>query len=512
MPTTRDVAEPVEAYSPAEERFNRLRQTAGLVLAPITLVVLLIAPFPGLSPQAHRLAAILATVVVLWITEALPMAVTAVLGPVLAVMFRVAPAQAAFAPFADPIIFLFIGGFILAQAMFVHGVDRRIAYTALSSRLVGTSAARILTVYGGVATVLSMWISNTATTAMMFPIGLSIVAHLKRVTSDEAAPAASLRKFALAMMLITSFGASIGGIGTPVGTPPNLIGIGMLERIAGVRVSFFQWMSLGIPIVIVLFTFLVAMFYRAAGRGVSVGPQSAAMVSAELARLGPVSRGQRNVLFAFGLTVALWVLPGFLAIAGVDQGAFGRAYAASVPEGVAAMIGALLLFVLPIDWPSRRFTLTWDEAVRIDWGIVLLYGGGLAMGQLAFSTGLAGAMGQGVASWIPSHTTFALVALFTGAAIVLSEATSNTASANMIIPIVIAVSTAAGVRPLEPALAATLGASMGFMMPISTAPNAIVYSSGCIPITAMMKYGLALDLVAYVVIVAAVMLLGPVLF
>jgi sodium-dependent dicarboxylate transporter 2/3/5 len=183
-----------------------------------------------------------------------------------------------------------------------------------------------------------------------------------------------------------------------------------------------------------------------------------------------------------------------------------------VPEGVAAMIGALLLFVMPIDWPNRRFTLSWDEAVQIDWGIVLLYGGGLAMGQLAFSTGLAAAMGQGLTAWLPSHSSFALTALFTGAAIVLSEATSNTASANMIVPITIAVATAAGVRPLEPALGATLGASMGFMMPISTPPNAIVYSSGYIPITAMMKFGLALDLFAYVVIVAAVMLLGPILF
>ncbi|HVH27389.1 MAG TPA: DASS family sodium-coupled anion symporter [Vicinamibacterales bacterium] len=503
--------EPVETISPAEERFNRLRGTVGLALAPIVLVALLLAPLP-VSPEAHRMAAILAMVVVLWITEALPMAVTAVLGPVLAVVFLVAPAQAALAPFADPIIFLFIGSFILAQAMFVHGVDRRIAYTALSSRLVGASAARILTVYGGVAAALSMWISNTATTAMMFPIGLSIVAHLQRVGASDEDTRARLRQFALAMMLITSFGASIGGMGTPVGTPPNLIGIGMLDRIAGVRISFFQWMTLGVPIVIVIFAFVVVMFYLAAGRGVAVGRESAAVVSRELARLGPVSRGQRNVLLAFSVTVALWIFPGFLAVAGAEQSAFGRAYAASVPEGVAAMIGALLLFVLPVDWGARRFTLTWDEAVRIDWGIVLLYGGGLAMGQLAFSTGLAKAMGEGLTTWLPSNTTFALTALFTAAAIVLSEATSNTASANMIVPIVIAVSIAAGVRPIEPALGATLGASMGFMMPISTAPNAIVYSSGHIPITAMMKYGLALDVAAFVVIVTAVMTLGPILF
>ena len=176
------------------------------------------------------------------------------------------------------------------------------------------------------------------------------------------------------------------------------------------------------------------------------------------------------------------------------------------------MVGAMLLFVLPVDWRARRFTLTWDQAVRIDWGIVLLYGGGLAMGGLAFSTGLADALGRGITTWLPSHGTFVVTALFTAAAILLSEATSNTASANMIVPVAIAVAQAAGVRPIEPALGATLGASMGFMMPISTAPNAIVYSSGFIPITAMMRYGVALDLVAFVLIVATVTLAGPVLF
>jgi sodium-dependent dicarboxylate transporter 2/3/5 len=509
--TTVIVREPdaVETLSPAEERLNRMRSTAGLALAPAALLLLLIVPFPNLSPQAHRLAAILAAVVVLWITEALPMAVTAILGPTLAVVFLVTPAQAALAPFADPIIFLFIGSFILAQSMFVHQLDRRIAYTALSWRAVGSNPSRILVVYGGVAVVLSMWISNTATTAMMFPIGLSIVAHLSRISSG---PRARLRGFALAMMLITSFGASIGGMATPVGTPPNLIGIGMLERLAGVRVSFFEWMALGVPVVMALFAFLVAMFQVTSVRGLAIGDEGHSLVAEELARLGPVSKGQRNVLIAFAITVALWTAPGFFAIAGVDQTAFGRAYAASMPEGVAAMVGAMVLFVLPIDWPARRFTLTWSEAVRIDWGIVLLYGGGLAMGQLAFSTGLAAALGEGLSGWLPSHTSLTLTALFTATAIVLSETTSNTASANMVVPVVIAVSAAAGVRPIEPVLGATLGASMGFMMPISTAPNAIVYSSGHVPITKMMRHGFALDLVAFAVIVAAVMLLGPLIF
>ncbi len=183
-----------------------------------------------------------------------------------------------------------------------------------------------------------------------------------------------------------------------------------------------------------------------------------------------------------------------------------------MPESVAAMIGALLLFLLPVDWSGRRFTLTWDQALKIDWGVILLFGGGLAMGQLAFSTGLAEAMGKGITAWLPSQTTVALTMLFTGAAIVLSEATSNTAAANMIIPIAIAVADAAGVSPLQPALGATLGASMGFMMPVSTPPNAIVYSSGFVPITSMMKYGLLLDMAGFFIIVSLVLLLGPVIF
>ena len=180
-----------------------------------------------------------------------------------------------------------------------------------------------------------------------------------------------------------------------------------------------------------------------------------------------------------------------------------------MPESVAAMVGATLLFLLPVEWKTRRFTLSWDEALKIDWGIVFLYGGGLAMGAIAFQTGLAEAIGRAITSWLPSHSTTSLTLIFTGTAIVLSEATSNTAAANMIIPVAIAVSQASGVSPLEPALGATLGSSMGFMLPVSTPPNAIVYSSGFVPITKMMRYGIALDIVGFFVIVGVVLFLGP---
>jgi sodium-dependent dicarboxylate transporter 2/3/5 len=495
----------VETYSPAEERFNRRRRTAGLFLAPALLLLVLALPMPGLSGEGHRLAAVMAAVAVLWVTEALPMAVTALLGPALAVVFQVAPVRRALASFADPIIFLFIGSFILAEAMFVHGLDRRIAFTALSSRLVGASAARMLVAYGSVSALISMWISNTATTAMLFPIGLSIVGHvgLRGVAPD------AVRRFAIGMMLVTSFGASVGGMATPVGTPPNLIGIGFIERLAHRQVDFLAWMRIGVPLVIVLTGLLLAWFAFWAARGIHVDEDGLAMVRRERDRLGPWTRGQRNVIIAFAVAVFLWVAPGLAAIAGQAGSTLAHALAASVPESSAALIGALLLFLLPVDWRQRRFTLTWDEASGIDWGIILLYGGGLALGDLAFSTGLARWIGDGLTSVLPTHTELALTIVFTAAAIVLSEATSNAASANMIVPVAIAVAQASGVDPLRPGLAATLGASMGFMMPISTAPNAIVYSSGYVPIGAMMRHGLLLDAVAFAAIVAVVTLLGP---
>lgn len=502
MRTFHEALEAVETYSPAEEQFNNRRKTVGLFLGPLLLVTLILAPLPLPAP-AHRLAGILSMMVVFWVTEALPLAVTAMLGPVLAVILRVVPVRTAFASFSDPVIFVFIGGFILAEAMFVHEVDKRIAYTALSRRFVGTSPTRILLVFGGVTALLSMWMSNTATTAMMYPIGLSMCAHLAR------GGAVGARQFALVVMLITSFGASIGGMGTPVGTPPNLIGIGMLQRLADTNLTFFHWMALGVPVMLLMFTFVALQFHFAGTRHVVIDAGSTAHVREQLAKLGPISRGEKNVLLAFAITVVLWVTPGVFALLGADDSPLSRAFGQSIPESVAAMVGATLLFLLPVDWKTRRFTLSWDEALKIDWGIVFLYGGGLAMGEMAFQTGLAEAIGRGITSWLPSHNTTSLTMIFTATAIVLSEATSNTAAANMIIPVAIAVSQASGVSPLEPAIGATLGASMGFMMPVSTPPNAIVYSSGFVPITKMMRYGIMLDVFGFFVIVTMVLLLGP---
>jgi len=504
-----EAVDAVETYSPAEQQFNLRRKTVGLLAAPLLFLIVLALPMASLTPQAHRLAAIIVLVVVLWVSEALPLPVSALLGPLLAIVLGVAPATEALAAFADPIIFLFIGSFILAEAMYAQRLDQRLAFTALSSPLVGRSAGRLLVVFGGVSVALSMWISNTATAAMMFPIGLSIVSHL---SAGPVARHPRFRRFAAALMLITAFGASIGGMATPIGTPPNLIGVGMLRELDGTRISFDHWMLLGLPISIALYAALAAGLWIAGARGIRLPEDTADQMRLELGRLGPFSRGERNVVAAFLVTVFLWVFPGLLAIAGLRESPFGRAYASSMPEAAAALTGAILLFVLPVDWRQRRFTMSWAEAARIDWGTIFLFGGGLALGSMAFSTGLAASVGPAVTGWLPSHDPLPFTILFTCVAMALSEITSNTASASIVVPVAIAVSRAAGISPIEPALGATLGASICFMLPISTPANAIAYSSGHVPIGTMFRYGIGLSFVACLVVVAAVSMLGRLLF
>jgi sodium-dependent dicarboxylate transporter 2/3/5 len=446
---------------------------------------------------------VLAAVIVLWISEALPMAMTAFLGVAVAVALGVATPAVAFAPFADPLIFVFIGTFMLAKAILFHGLDRRFALAILGLRVVGARPVRLLAAYAGVACVVSMWISNTATTAMMFPIGLSLLAALER-HGTPLPPA-----FASALLLANAFGASIGGLGTPVGTPPNLIGIGFIRRELDVGLPFFSWMLLGGPIVVLLLAWAVWELGRAGGRDPGLLTAAAEHIAAERAALGPWTRGQRNTVVAFGATVFCWVLPGLLALVLGEAHPAHRAVATVLPESVVALFGATLLFVLPTDVGRHEFTLPWSEAVTIDWWIVFLYGGGIALGTLAFQTGLAESLGRGLTGALGVDSAFGLLCCATALAALLSETTSNTASANMIVPTVIAFARSADIDPLLPAIGATMGASLGFMLPVSTPCNAIVYGSGRIPLPFMIRRGLALDVVGVLVIIAVLWLLGP---
>jgi sodium-dependent dicarboxylate transporter 2/3/5 len=474
-----------------------VRRTVGSFLAPAVFLALLLLPLPALSPEAHRLAAVMGAVVVLWVTEALPLPVTALLGAAACVVLAVAPAKEVFAPFADPLMFLFIGAFILARGIFLHGLDRRVAYAVLSLPWVGARPGRILLAFGAATALISAWISNTATTAMMFGIGLSILAALQSRTSAGAIDP----RYPTALMLMTAFAASIGGLATPVGTPPNLIGIGFIRSQLGVEVPFFRWMLIGVPIAAALFAFLAVYLNAVGPPGVRELPAGAELIRQERERLGPWTRGQRSVALAFGVTVALWVAPGVAALVAGEASPLYLGLSRRMPEGVAAVVGATLLFVLP---GEDGRAITWREASRIDWGVVLLYGGGFALGVLSFRTGLAEAIGRGLTTLLPVEGGFGLLAASVVLAAILSETTSNTASANMVVPVVIALARAADLDPLEPALGATFGSSLGFMLPVSTPCNAIVYGSGYIPLGRMIRWGLALDLAGIVVIIVVV--------
>jgi len=495
----------IEALSATEARFEALRRRVGAWLAPLTFLAVLLAAGGPPGREAHRLAAVVAAAIVLWMTEALPLPVTAILAAGACVILRVAPASDVFAPFADPLIFIFVGSFILARAMSLHGLDRRIAFAVLSLRWIGARPSRILLAFGATTAALSAWMSNTATTAMMFAIGMSILSVL--LSGEQEGRPSVDRRYATGLMLMTAFAASIGGLATPVGTPTNVVGISFLRRLLGVEVSFFEWSLVALPIVVVLFGFLFLYLDYFCPAGMRELPGSRELVVTERARLGAWTRGQRSTLAAFGVTVVLWVAPGIVALLAGDTSPLYQALSASVPEGVAALVGAGLLFVLPGDRDGRA--ITWEEAARIDWGTIFLFGGGLALGVLSFGTGLAEWAGRELTGLVPLGGSFGFLVASVVVATIISETTSNVASANMVIPVVISMAQSAGVDPLEPALGAAMGANMGFMLPVSTPPNAIVYGSGYVPLVRMIRYGLLLDIGGVVVIVALVRVLAP---
>jgi sodium-dependent dicarboxylate transporter 2/3/5 len=454
------------------------------------------------------------------------------------VALGVADVKTTLAYFADPIVFVFIGGFMIARAMTIHGLDRRIALALLSVPWVGSSPVRIMAGVGLVTAAMSMWVSNTAVAAMMFPIAMGILGALHDVRVARGLTKGSMNSshwpFATGMMLMVAYGASIGGIGTPIGTPPNLIGIGLIRSATGFEIGFFKWMALAIPMLVLMGLALFALLYllhpveSKSGKTVlnrkdvnspdgsgspvpDMGNQLLEYIQRERNSLGPWTWGQINTLIGFGVAVVLWVMPGILQLPWFKVAWLSEWMNIHLPESIVAILAAVLLFMLPVNLSERRFTLNWPEAVKIDWGTILLFGGGLTLGSLMFKTGVSGAMGHGLTNQIGHHTLWLLTALSIAMALALTEVTSNTAAANMVIPVVIAIAQSAGVSPLPPALGACLGSSFAFMLPVSTPPNAIVYGSGLIPMPKMLRAGILLDIIGFFIIWAGLYVLCPML-
>ncbi len=497
--------------SDAEQKFERWRKGTGFFLGPFMAMFLYLLPVTEVGDKAHRLAAIIGWVVIWWVTEPIPIPMTALLGSVLCVVFGIAQAKTVFAPFADPIIFLFLGSFVLAEAMAVHGLDRRCAFKILSVKWIGNSTGRTLFAFGAIAAVISAWISNTATTAMMYPIALGIIYSTADIMEQRTgSPVNPMNlKFGSGMMLMAAYASSVGGIGTPVGTPPNLIAIGMLEKLAQVNIPFFQWMLFSLPIMMAVFFVLYVIMYYLHKPEITKTEGHDDYMRRELLKLGPLTRGEKNACTAFIVTVMLWIAPGFFAIAYGTDAPIYKAFSEVCPEAAAALIGAVLLFVLPVNWKKREFTISWRQAAMIDWGTLLLFGGGLTLGNLMFETKLATVVGEKLLALSGAASVWGITLVAIVTATLFTEVTSNTAAANMVVPVVISLAIAAHINPVPPAIGAALGASLAFMLPVSTPPNAIVYGSGMVPIRQMIRTGVILDISSILIIWVGLRILLP---
>lgn len=493
----------------AASTFDRNRHIFGAIFGPVCALLVWFTPIAGLSPEAHKLLAIMVLVAIWWITEPIPIPVTSLVGPTLCVVFGIVKMKEAFAAFANPMIFLFMGGFIIAKAMMVNGLDKRIAYGIMSMKWVGDSPRRIFLAIGLACMLCSGWISNTATAAMMFPIALGLLEAIREMMAANG-KTINLRtyKYATGLMLMTAYSCSIGGVLTPIGTPPNIIMLGFLSEMCDLHISFFQWMVWGFVAMVCYFVITYILLYKMFPSDVEHIEGAQEFIGNKVRSLGNWTRAQKNTLFAFIVAVLLWVTPGFLNIFLGTESEVLNTYNKLFPEAIAAMIGALLLFFLPVDMKRRKMTLEWKDAVAgVEWGTLLLFGGGLAMGGMMYSTGLSGWIGGQIISLLGGEPSeLLLVAVFCVMSLLLSELTSHTAATNMIGPLAIGAALSAGFSPIPVAVGVALSASLGFMLPVSTPPNAIVYASGYIPITKMIKTGVIIDVIGIACITIPIVL------
>ena len=471
-------------------------QIAGPLLC---LVALQYAPASLDAPARRTLGAGL-WMVTWWITECVPILATSLLPLALFPLLGIASSKEAAAPYANDLVFLFLAGFLLAAALEKWESHARVAYRLVL--LVGLSGRRVVLGVMLATGAISMWISNTATAAMMYPIAVAIGGLFARDPEGDNARTA--------LMLGVAYAASIGGMATVIGTPPNLVVAAALRELARTPVSFMQFAALGFPITVVLLPlcWLLLVFVAFRGQPTLAG-DAGAMLRARLAALGPVRGGERRVLTIFGLTALAWVLRerkdlGTVTLPGLVDLAPGLSDAAI---GVAA---AILLFLLPGQAKdgTREPLLTWREARKIPWDVLFFFGGGLSLAQVMEAHGLTTWFGTGLShlQGLPPAVIYLGVAV---TVLVLSELASNLAVATMVMPVAAALGTSVGLPPALVMLVAGFAASTGFALPIATPPNTIVFGSGMVTVRQMMRAGLLLDAVSVCVIAAVVAWLGP---
>lgn len=453
--------------------------------------------------------AIMAWMALWWVTEAVHISVTALLPIAVFPVLGVASIDAAAAPYASSVIFLFLGGFVVAAAIQRWDLDKRIAYGTLS--LVGTRADRVVGGFMIATALLSMWVSNTATTAMMVPIALAVInLVLTQRTGGGLAEHGGIpgrdtvhRNFSLALLLSIAYSASIGGIGTIIGSPPNGILVRFMAQTYEREVSFVEWMSIGLPVVVLLlpvaWLLLTKVLFRS-GIGEIEGGRS--WVRCELRALGPLSGGERATLAVFAAMVVLWVTRPLLAALNIG----GVTPFAGLSDAGVAVLAAIALFVIPVDRKQGIRAMDWATARRLPWDVLILFGGGLSLAAAIQANGVAdllGAVTQGLGGWPVLAVVLAIAALTT----FTSELTSNTAQVATMLPLLAAIAPGLDVHPVLLLIPCTLAASAAFMMPVGTPPNAIVFGTGLVTIPQMCKAGFWLNLCGILIVTAVTYLI-----
>ncbi|MBL0419297.1 DASS family sodium-coupled anion symporter [Ramlibacter sp. AW1] len=477
-----------------------------------------------LSADARVVAAVATLMAVWWMTEAVPLPVTSLLPIVLFPLMTDRTVAQATAPYANPIVFLFLGGFLLAIAMQKVNLHRRIALLTL--RAVGTHPRRIILGMMISTAFLSMWVSNTATTLMMLPIAMSVLA-LVAESSDRSRGRASevraglaaghkvsdlirdrdVRVFGVGLVLAIAWSASIGGLGTLLGSPPNAIVAGYISKELGQQVGFAQWMLLGVPLAITFVAIAWLLITRVMFRfHLDEVPGGEQMIEGEIDQLGPMSRGEKSVRLVFLLAAFCWIVPSLLSTFG-DLGQRWP-WLDLFNDTVVALAAGVLLFMLPGGTPGRA-VLDWKDAeAGLPWGVLLLFGGGLSLAASVAASGLDTWFGQQVAG-LGVLPMVALIAAVTAIVLFLTEITSNTATAATFIPILGGVALGIGIDPMTLLIPSALAATCAFMLPVGTPPNAIVFGTGAVSIAEMARGGALLNVVGVVLITIFTLLLGP---
>jgi len=473
------------------------RPRIGLFAGPLVFAIMLLIPTPdALTPEAWGVAAVGILMAIWWVTEAIPIPATALLPIVLFPVLEVGSIAEATQPFANPLIYLFMGGFIIALAMERTNLHKRIALNIVL--LVGTKPKSIIIGFMISAAFLSMWVSNTATAMMMLPIALSIIGL---VESDESMDNAELEtNFAVVMLLGLAYSCNIGGIATLIGTPPNALMAGYMFETYGVDIGFGQWMLVGLPLVIISLPLVYFMLTRIVFPiKLKIIPGGYGLIKDQLEKSGKMSGPEKMVGLVFLMTATLWITRPLL-----------EPYIPNISDTGIAIFGAFLMFLLPVNFKKFEFVLTWDDAKQLPWEVLILFGGGLSLAAAITSTGLAAWIGNSlqVLGFLPI---IVLILLSLFVIIFLTEVTSNTATAAAFLPILASVAIAMGYDPLLLVIPAAIGASCAFMLPVATPPNAIVFGSGLVSIPQMARAGFIFNIaMVFVITLVLYMMIGMV--